>query len=243
MRDRLNAGGERLGQWFKRPRVRAGALVLCGLLVVGGAVGAYVALRTRPTPDYLIDDLDDVLDYTFLTAEFNRLSLEKRLALVKDLVKRIKGMGNGDSALMAAFAAGITGKAREQLQANIERLMIDIWDDFALRYANVPEGDRDAWLDNAFIEFSKMAEDIAGSTRTVSDAERLAEGKKNAQRDQERAKERDRGMNARFGGFIFQTVERGSNQASPAQRARMAQFSLEMTRHLRGQDAKSGKPE
>lgn len=227
---------------LKRPRVRNSIIAGLTLVLLGGGVAAFLALRPVPQPDYLIDDLDDVLSYTFLTDEFNRLSLDERLKMMKELVRRLKGMDSGDSALMAAFAAGIGGKAREQLMKNVQKLAIDMWDDYAKRYASVPEGEREPWLDNAFVEFTKQMEDIAGVSRGASDQERLAEAKRNASRGQEMARENDRGMNGQFGGFVFGMVERGSQQASPAQQARMAQFSMEMTRHLRGQDLRTGKP-
>ncbi len=195
-----------------------------------------------PQPDYLIDDLDDVLGYTFLTDGFNALPLQERLALLKDLVQRIKGMGSGDSALMAAFAAGITGEAREQLRRNIEKLGIDLWDDYAKRYADVPPDQREEWLDNAYVDFTRQMEEIAGSPRNLTPEERLADGKKNAKRGEQIARERDRGMNGQFANGIYNVVNHGSEQATPGQQARMAQFSVQMTRRMRGQDLQTGKP-
>jgi hypothetical protein len=227
---------------LNRPRVRQGIVAGAAVLLLAGGVFAFFALRPVPQPDYLVDDLDDVLGYTFLTDEFNRLPLDERLALVKDLVTRLKGMDSGDSALMAAFAAGIAGKAREQLIENVQQLAIDLWDDYAKRYAEVKPEEREKFLDDAFVSFTKTMEDLAGVSNTATPQERLAEGKRNAQRGQQFAKENDRGMNRQFGEGVFRMVDRGAQQASPAQQARMAQFSIEMTRHLRGQDVKTGKP-
>lgn len=241
--DRLKAGLSRFGDWWNgKPRARNHLLAALAVLLAGGVAIAYLAVRPMPKPDYLVDDLDDVLSYTFLTDQFNKLPLDERLALVKDLVTRLKGMDSGDSALMAAFAAGIDKTARAQLQDNLERLGVDIWDDLAKRYEQVPEAERAAWMDSAYVEFTKKMEDLAGVSSNKSDQERLADGKKNAARGQEMARQYDRGMNSQFGGFIFAAISRGSGKASPAQQARMGQFSVDMTRHMRGQDIKTGRP-
>jgi len=242
LNDRLWGLIYRAGDVLRRPRVRRGAAIAAVLLVLGGGAGLYLWLRPVPQPDYLIDDLDDVLGYTFLTDGFNNLPLQERLALIKDLVRRIQGMGSSDSALMAAFAAGITGEARDKLRKNIERLGIDLWDDYAKRYADVPPDKREEWLDDAFVDFSKQMEEIAGQPRNKTKEERLAEARKNAQRGQEIARERDRGMNGQFASGIYGVVNKGSEQATPGQQARMAQFGVQMTRRMRGQDLNTGKP-
>lgn len=229
-------------QWSRRPVRRA---TLAGALVVllgGSAVTAW-ALMPRRVPDPLVDDLEDVLDFALLTEDFNRLPLAQRLALIKGLVERLKGMSGQDSALMAAFAAGIMGPAREQLRVNAERLAVDLWDDYARRYQDVGSADRAAFLDGAFIEFTKQMEDIAGVSDEKPDSQRLADGERQAQRDAQRAREQDSGLtDRRVNGFFGFMHERGSKVANPEQRGRMARFSRDMTRHLRGQDLDTGQP-
>lgn len=184
-------------------------------------------------PDYRKGNLKRVFTYTFLTDRFNALPVEERLALLGQLVERLKGMGTGDSALMAAFAAGIAGSAREQLEKNASRLMIDVWDKYAIDYKDVePEG-RDAFLDKTFVEFTKMAEAMAGNVRDVSDEARLAEGKRQAQRDVEMMK----GRGIRAEGVVNMLNFLQDNvviHASPQEQSRGLLMMRDMTLRLRG---------
>ncbi|MFT3687122.1 MAG: hypothetical protein QM783_19735 [Phycisphaerales bacterium] len=232
-------GASRLWErrWMRRGIVSA----LVVLLSAGGAF-AYVQMRPRAVPDIFADDLADVLDYTLLTDAFNNMPVEERLALIKKLIERLKSMDSNDSALVAGFAAGIGGKAREQLQKNAEKLMVDIWDKFAKQYAKVPPADRDAFLDQSFIDMTKMFEDVSGFSMPVRDDQRVDEARKQAKRDQERMKDAaQRPVNAeRAAGFMGFLNNRGQKLASPEQRGRMAGFSRDMTRRLRGQDIRTG---
>jgi hypothetical protein len=142
-------------------RLRIASVVLGVAVVVGG----YFALRPRPQPDYLDAGMDDILDYTLLTEEFNKLPVKERLALISQLVMRLKGMDSGDSAMMAAFAAGIAGSARDQLMSNVSHLAIDIWDEYAVQYDDVPAEAREKFLEDAFLDFTKSMESVAGVTR------------------------------------------------------------------------------
>lgn len=219
------------------------ALALGVLLSLSGVVWAYFEFRTRPIPNYASDDIEDVLDYTLLSEDFNRLPIDKRLALIKDMVARLKGMNSGDSELMAAFAAGISGKAREQLQRNIEKMGVDLWDSFAEKYAGVKAEQREGYLDDAFIEFTRMMEDVGGFQSDKSDKDRVSDAKSQAQRDMENARKGDQGMDrTRITRFMKTIDDRGGKLAQPAQKARMARFSRDMVRHLRGQDIDTGKP-
>lgn len=207
------------------------------------AIGAYFIFRPIPTPDYLNDDLDDILDYTLLTDEFNKLPVKDRLKLVGDLVNRLKGMSAGDSVLMASFASGIAGAARDQLMENASRLAVDVWDKYALDYAKVPEEKKEEALDEAFVEFTKMMETLGGRPRDISDEERLAEGRRQAERDLKVMKDPDRGPSnkdvAQVAVFLDKDV---GKHASAQQRMRGQQMMRDMTRRLRGFDIKTGKP-
>ncbi|MFO0081411.1 MAG: hypothetical protein ACK55O_02220 [Phycisphaerales bacterium] len=242
MNDRLWSLIYAVGDFFARPRVKRASIPLIVALLIGGSVAAYFMLRPRAVPDVAFDDIGDVMDFTLLTADFNDLELDDRLALIRELIKRLKTMDSGDSAMLAAFAAGITGKAREQLQKNAEKLFIDLWDREAGKYEEIPQADRGAYLDNAFIEMVKLAEDISGFSSPRSPVETLAEAKREAPRQEQFARRNDRGLQGPGASFIFETVQRGSQIAAPQQRARMARFSRDMTRHIRGRDLDSGKP-
>jgi hypothetical protein len=240
MRD-IADGASRL--WERRWLRRGIMSALVVLLSAGGAF-AYVQMRPRVAPDVFADDLEDVLDYALLTDAFNKMPVEERLALIKKLIERLKSMDSNDSALVAGFAAGIGGKAREQLQKNAEKLMVDIWDKFAKQYATVKPEDRDAYLDKSFVDMTKMFEDVSGFSVPIKDEQRVDEARKQAKRDQERMKgAAERPVNAeRAAGFMGFLNDRGQKLASPEQRGRMAGFSRDMTRRLRGQDIHTGKP-
>lgn len=237
MRDLAAALRERLvGTEEKRRRLRTWTLRAGPPLLLAVAVVAWLILRPTPQPDYRRDSLRKVFDYTLLTEEFNRLPVEKRLELIGLLVGRLKNMSAADSALMAAFAAGVAGAARGQLERNASTLAIDVWDMYAREYAHVPEADREAFLDQTFIEFTKMMETVAGETRDVSDAQRLAEGRRQAERDQEMMN-RGRGPSGRMMGRMFSYMrENVGSHASPTQRTRGMLMMRDMVRRLRGEN-------
>lgn len=228
----------------RRRRWVLGARVALGALVVGLGVGAYFVFRPVPQPDYLLDPLDDVLGYTLLTDEFNKLPVDKRLELIGQLVQRFRSMNSGDSVLMASFAAGIAGAARDQLMENGSRLAVDTWDKFAVDYAKVPDEQRGEFLDRTFVDFTKMMETLGGRPRNISDEERLAEGRRQAARDMERIKENpSRGPSSEMAGQMFQFMNEGVGKfASAQQRVRGQQMMRDMVRRMRGVDIVTGKP-
>jgi hypothetical protein len=250
---RLNgAARARLDRWWlpidadpiRRRRWVLGGRVALGVLVVGLGVGGYFVFRPVPQPDYLLDPMDDVLGYTLLTDEFNKLPVDKRLALIGQLVQRFRSMNSGDSVLMASFAAGIAGAARDQLMENGSRLAVDTWDKFAVDYAKVPDEQRGEYLDKTFVDFTKMMETLGGRPRDISDEERLAEGRRQAARDMERIKENpSRGPSSEMAGQMFQFMNEGVGKfASAQQRVRGQQMMRDMVRRMRGVDIVSVKP-
>lgn len=224
----------------KSRRWMQGGMAAAGLAL---AAGLFLALRPVPQPDYLNDDLDDVLGFTLLTDEFNALPVEERLKLVGQLVQRFRSMSSEDSLLMAGFAAGVAGAAREQIERNASRLAVDVWDKYAIDYSTVPESEREAYLENAYVEFTKLMESVGGSPRDISDEERLDEARRNAQRDRERLRDPDRRQpdGESLGRvFSFMNTNVGSH-ASPQQRLRGQQMMRDMVRHFRGQDPETGR--
>ncbi|MDP1661135.1 MAG: hypothetical protein Q8L55_04390 [Phycisphaerales bacterium] len=232
------------GALWRRRWLRRAVVSALVVMVSAGSAFAYVQLRPRAVPDVFADDLADVLDYTLLTDEFNRLPVDERLALIKRLIDRLKSMDSNDSALVAGFAAGIGGKARAQLQKNSEKLMVDIWDKFAIQYSQVKPEDREAFLDQSFVDMTKMFEDVAGVSVPIKDEQRVDEARKQAKRDEERMKGASgRPVNPeRAAGFMGFMNDRGQKLTNAEQRGRMAGFSRDMTRRLRGQDVRTGKP-
>jgi hypothetical protein len=224
------------GLLARRPNVRRGLVSALAVLLAGSAAFAYVSLRPRAVPDVFDAELADVLDYTLLSDDFNNLSIERRLELLRDISRKLRGMGSGDSASVAAFAEGIQGKARDQLRKNAERLAIDVWDKFAKDYAGVKPQDRDAYLDQAAINFARLMRELSGQDADErSDDELLKDMKKQAQRDQQRMPGSSQPINPdAMGGLMKFVNDAGERGTSPAQRDRMAEFQRDMGRHLRG---------
>lgn len=225
--------------WGNRP-VRYGSLAM---LLLGLGLGLFLALRPVPQPDFAEDPIDDLLNYTLLTDEFNALPVDQRLELLRELIDRLKTMSGDDSAMMAAFAASIdTDKLRKQIEENASRLALDVWDKFALDYQGVPSDNRSVYLDQVVLDMTKLLETVGGVQSEKSDEQRLKEARDQAKRDVEMldsGKGPTAGQLARMGDFMRNRV--GSN-SSPQQQARGMQLMRDMTRHLRGQDPVTGKP-
>lgn len=226
-------------------KIAGGALALVGTVV--GASFAWSELRPITPPDMFHDPFEDVLGFALLDRNFNKLPIEERLRLLKELADRLRSMNSGDSALMAAFAAGITGKARAQLEANVRTLMMDVMDKFAAMYAKASPDQREAALKDSLIQMIDMMRefdptDDGKDKRSAED--QLAEMKK---RSQERA-ERMRGQgDASIGegevSRMFSWVQNDVNRySSPNERARVTRFMRDTVRYLRGNDVATGKP-
>lgn len=215
------------------------------MLALTLGIGLWLWMRPVPQPDYASDDMEDVLSYTLLTDEFNRLPVDERLKLLTELIARIRTMGSGDSVAMAAFAAAIdSDKLRKQVEANASRLALDVWDKFALDYNRVPTEQKSVYLDQVFLDMTKLMETVGGgSPSEMTDEERLADARKQAQRDQKALQSGQGptgGQLARMTDFMRNRM--GPN-SSPQQQQRGMQLMRDMTRHLRDQDASTGKPD
>ena len=113
-------------KWLRRVALAA----LCAALLVGGAFGV-LALIPRSIPNYAQDPMDEIMEFTLLSDDFNRLPVEKRLELIKDLVARLKTMSGDDSSALAMFAASIGREMRRQMEETVKRLAVDVVDMFA----------------------------------------------------------------------------------------------------------------
>ena len=234
-----------VGTWWRtmEPRRRQRTSIIGGaalLLLISG--GVYLALP-RFQPDYDDADIDDIFDYTLLSDEFNNLPVEERLKLLGKLVSRLKNMGSGDSMLLASFAAGIAGSAREQIERNASRLAIDLWDKHAKDYGSVPADEREKFLEQAFVDFSRTMEAVGGEIRDVSDADRINEVRKQAQRDREAMGDGNNAPPPQALGRMFEFMNNNiGSHANPEQKTRGLQMMRDMTRTFRGQDIATGKP-
>ena len=212
------------------------------MLTATGALGAWVALRPVPKPDYDAGRLDTLFNYTLLTDEFNRLPLDERIALIGQLVGRIKGMDGADSALMAAFAASIAGSARDQLVANASLVMVDLTDRAAAGYdPSAPKAQRVAYVEGAVVEMMRAMRTMGGEDADATDEEILTEAREQAQRDAETFRSGEVGADSlgRFTRVLGTTM---GQHSSAQQKLRMGRFGRDMARTLRGEDLDTGKP-
>src|SRR5690606_7635905 len=114
---------------------------------------AWLVFRPVPRPDYETGKLDTVFAYTLLTDEFNKLPVEERIRLIGELVRRVRSMDSSDSVLMAAFAARISGAARDQLVENASLVMVDLTDRAASQYnQNASPAERKTFIEQQAIE-------------------------------------------------------------------------------------------
>lgn len=241
-RQTLNDYGDTIlyGPW-RTPNRRWISASILSTLAITAAIVAFIATRPVRKPDFETGALDRIFAYTLLTKEFNNLPIEERLELLGMIVQRMKSMDASDSVLLAGFAAGIQGKAREQLLENASRLMIDAADMIATDYTDIPPDNRAAFLDDAFIRLTEIGEAITGETSKKPRAEILADAKAQAGKDQERM--RDNPVSMRESARMFQFMDGDMGQhATPQQRGRISVFMRDMVRHLRGQDIATGKP-
>lgn len=226
----------------KRGSMLAGASLAALGVFVGGAF-AWSAFRPINAPDFSNDPLTGVLDFALLDADFSRLPVEERMRLVLELAKRMRSMSAGDSALLAAFAAGISGKAREQLEANVRTLGMDLMASYAEKYSRAPEEKKQEFLESAAVEWSKLGEQLTGQERNLTDAERLAEMKEQADKDAERARKTDKGLKAENVSGLFKMIQTDINKYGGAnERAGTQRFIRDMTRTLRGRDPATNQP-
>jgi len=211
------------------------------VLVLGGATWAGIEYWPTPKPDFEFAPIDDVFGYTLLTDEFNKLPVEERIELVAQITRRLESMSGDDSLLMAAFFAGVMGEAREQLEENVSRLMVDTWDMHAVNYNNIPQGQRAEYLEDAVVQLIRLGDAFHGMAGDKSDEEILDTAYEQAAEDQQALSDPNRGPSSRGKARMFSMMNDtiGSN-ATPQQRARIGLFVRDMTAHLRGKDVGGG---
>lgn len=218
----------------KRGKFRRNAAIAAVVLLLAGG-GAYWQWGMVHQPDFAVDDLDDIFDYTLLTDDFNKLPIDKRLELLSELVKRLKSGSTEDSVMMAAFASGIAGAAREQLMKNSSQLGIDMWDKYAKNYDEVPPENKEKYIEDSLVSMMKMMEAVGGVQRDISDEDRIKEMKRQAQRDVKRA-ESGRGPSGAMAGRMFDFLSNNvAKNAAAGQRSRGTQMMRDTTRYLRGE--------
>lgn len=241
-REQLNETGSRVlyGPW-KTKKARKISIPVAGALALVIGVGAYLHYRPTPMPDFREDPLDRVFGYTLLTADFNKLPVEQRLELVATLTQRLGNMSASDAGLMAAFAAGIAGEGRRQLEENFSTLMIDTWDLLAAEHETSSPEERERSAEDAYVRLVRILSTFDGRPDERSREDILDEGRREARRGVERLAERRPSDRRTSRLFRFANEDVGG-QASPQQRGRISVLMRDMTRTLRGEDVMTGRP-
>jgi hypothetical protein len=212
------------------------------VLIVGAGLLLWDRYRFHPPPDYATADMEDLLDYTFITDDFNKLPIDERLDLIRDLIRRFSTMEGSDSVLMAQWAAMIGGDLREKMMRNASLVAIDMWDSAAAKYASVPADDRGKFLDDTVVDFLRTMDSMnPNGPRDVTNEQLLGEAREQAGRDKDaiRSGEMSSGELGRMADFMRNGM---GKFAAPQTQTRAAQMMRDMTRHLRGQDVATGKP-
>ena len=205
------------------------------LLAAGAGTWAAIEFWPTPKPDFEFAPIDDVFNYALLTSDFNNLPVEERIEIVSTITDRLKYMSGDDGTLLAAFAAGIMGSARDQLEENMSRLMVDSWDMYSIGYNGVDPDDRAAYLEDSVVKLIRLGDSFHGMAGDKTDEEVLQTAFDQAAEDQEMFRSRTDGPSTRGKARLFSVMNEtiGSN-ATPQQRARIGLFMRDMTAHLRG---------
>jgi len=220
-------------------RFKQGAVAALVLALLGSGGGALWYFRFREPPDYDIAALDSIFDYTLLQDDFNKLPVKQRLELISKLVQRLKNMNAGDSALMAAFAAGIAGQAREQLEKNASRVMLDMTDQYAIEYEKLEGAERDKYLEDAMADMFRTMDGLDGTPSTKTNEEIIADAKRDSKRMKDFSGKLDDEQKGQRSERMFNFMREGiGGHSSPAQRARLTGFMRDMGRSLRGETRK-----
>jgi len=226
--------GTRCRTAWNTPRWRHAIMALSSIGALGLGLGLYLAFRPIPTPDYAKDDLSTLFDYTLLTNEFNNLPVQERLDLVAQLYNRVKDMDASESVLMASFFAGVSGEARQQLQRNAGKLLVDATDMIAKDYTRVPPSEKEAYLDDAYIRLVRLTEPFDSSIASKSDEELLERGRRDAAQGREQMQKGDISAKqaSRMLTFMNKQV---NNSATVRQQQRLTLFMRDLSRHMRGE--------
>lgn len=236
---------ERPGAQRTRARRPRWALPAAAALAISGwAIGGVIAFpallpRVERVPD---DPFNGDLAFAILDDDFNRLPVRERLELLLELADRLRAMSSGDSAALASFAAGLTAAMRERIEANLRIFGVDFMSDYGSRYVRVPEAERERFLDEAALEWSKLADRALGREREISDDARLAEMRRQAREDTEAGRGGGRLTVERASDFMRQVQSDINQFASPNDRASTSRFLRDMTRRLRGRDVETNRP-
>ena len=195
----------------------------------------FVAWRPRKPPSIFDAPVDNIASF-FASPDFNALPPRERLELIAQFVQRFRSLEQSESAVLSAFLAGLTGKSREQLRENVRILAKDLLKEGADEYLSLPPDQRGEYLDEWVIGWIKFGERIdRGEERNITDEQRLAELRRDGQRDRDRASARvvnrsfDQDDAVRFLDLWKSEVE---STASPKEQGQIFRFMTDLRDRL-----------
>lgn len=159
------------------------------MILLAIAATVYALVRgPKPPPSIFETPADDVAGY-LTTRDFSALPLEERVEFVSGVAARFRSMEQADSAIVAAFFAGLGAPAREVLRDNIRILGKDILLNGAESYlALATDAERARFLDEWLLKWGRLGRDLLGS-RPRSDEEIMDRARRDAKRDAERTQD------------------------------------------------------
>lgn len=206
--ERLNPRTQRLPWVVVILAITAGVIVLVRLMPVRRPVSIFDA-----PVDHLFGYMSE--------EEFNRLALEERLGILRDVMARFSGANADDASAASAFLAGLTGPAMERLANNARLLGRDVLLEGADGWLALPEPERDAYIDQWVVRWIRFANEARGRPTNRTDQEVLDRASRQANRDRQRVPEVTASMAQEVIDFWRQDIE---PVASPMQQAKLFQF-------------------
>jgi hypothetical protein len=188
----------------------------------------------RRPPSIFDSPVDDVTSF-LADDDFNALPIDERIKFISDTAKRFQSMSQTDSAVAAAFFAGLSGPASEQMVNNARVLGKDILMQGAAGYQNLKDDkSRAAFIEQWLVKWVRFGRDMTGRQGTVSDQELLDGLSNQAKRDVERQGEVDEFLAQQMMDFWERDV---MNIASPREQGEIFLFLPAVRDHLlrRGQ--------
>jgi len=154
-------------------RRRAASTVAAVALALPLGVGAWwwLASRFRPPPSIFDTPVDGVLGYLTLK-DFSKLPLEERIRFMTEFADRFRGFDPSESAAAAAFLAGLSQPAREQLRENVKGMMKDALAQGASEYMNLPPSKRGEYIDEWLVKWQRILERGVGGKESKKTDER-----------------------------------------------------------------------
>jgi len=251
------ASGDRVRKARSARRVESirSRLIGVGLALLGGAGGVALAtIDLGPSAetgrvDAARGDLENVLGYALLSDDFNNLPIEERLAYLEEFARRFSNMSSGESAAMAAFAAGIEDELRARLERNVGELMVDVMDRFASQYAGASDEDAEAAIEEALLGMFELMQRMSEAADmpmmgNASPEEALERRKERTEARMEEAKDSDTGsIRTEQAARALRWAEGGmGSQGTTSERARISRFMRDASRYMQGRDVRTGEP-